>query len=230
VLLGITVGCSAIRNLPEDSILLRKNSVFVDNRLAVDTVANIVQPKPNNRFLGIPFGLLLYQSAKDSTDSAFENWLAKKPNRKKRMNAIWSEKQVKKMKVYKSAFHAWKRKTGEAPVLSDSLSTTIIAQKLNAFFSNEGYFNATVEISTTLSNRNASVKYNVSTNTPYFIDSIKTNIQSPVLDSIYAANKTDSKIKQGDRFRTTAFEQERNRLSELFRNAGVYPFQLNSID
>jgi len=69
VLLGITVGCSAIRNLPEDGILLRKNSVFVDNQLAVDTVANIVQPKPNNRFLGIPFGLLLYQSAKDSTDS-----------------------------------------------------------------------------------------------------------------------------------------------------------------
>jgi len=146
------------------------------------------------------------------------------------MNAIWSEKQVKKMKAYKSGFQAWKRKTGEAPVLSDSLSTTINAQKLNAFFSNEGYFNATVETSTTLSNRNASVKYNVSTNTPYFIDSIKTNIQSPVLDSIYVANKADSKIKQGDRFRTTAFEQERNRLSALFRNAGVYPFQLNSID
>ena len=134
------------------------------------------------------------------------------------------------MKAYKSGFQAWKRKTGEAPVLSDSLSTAINAQKLNAFFSNEGYFNATVETSATLNNRNASVNYNVSTNTPYFIDSIKTNIQSPVLDSIYVANKADSKIKQGDRFRTTAFEQERNRLSALFRNAGVYPFQLNSID
>jgi hypothetical protein len=230
VLLGITVGCSAIRNLPEDGILLRKNTVFVDDQVAVDSVANIIQPKPNNRFLGIPFGLLLYQSAKDSTDLSFENWLAKKPNRKKRMNAIWSEKQVKKMKAYKSGFQAWKRKTGEAPVLSDSLSTAINAQKLKAFFSNEGYFNAAVETSAVLSNQYASVNYNVSTNTPYFIDSIKINIQSPILDSIYVANKADSKIKQGDRFRTTAFEQERNRLSALFRNAGVYPFQLNSID
>ena len=78
--------------------------------------------------------------------------------------------------------------------------------------------------------RNAAVNYNVSTNTPYFIDNIQANIQSPVLDSIYEANKVNSKLKQGDRFRTTAFEQERNRLSAMFRNAGVYPFQLNSID
>jgi hypothetical protein len=230
VLLGIAVGCSAVRSLPEDGILLRKNTVIVDDQVAVDSVVNIVQPKPNNRFLGIPFGLLLYQSAKDSTDIAFENWLAKKPNRKKRMNAIWSEKQVKKMKAYKSSFQAWKRKTGEAPVLSDSVAIAINKQKLKAFFSNEGYFNALVETNTDINNRNASVNYNISTNTPYFIDSIQTNIQSPVLDSIYVANKADSKIKQGDRFRTTAFEQERNRLSTLFRNAGVYPFQLNSID
>ena len=230
MLLGITVGCSAVRNLPEDGILLRKNTVIVDDQAAVDTVANIVQPKPNNRFLGIPFGLLLYQSAKDSTDVAFDNWLTKKPGRQKRMNAIWSEKQVKKMKAYKSGFQAWKRKTGEAPVLSDSISTAINAQKLKAFFSNEGYFNAVVKTMVSTKKRNAAVNYNVSTNTPYFIDSIQANIQSPVLDSIYEANKVNSKLKQGDRFRTTAFEQERNRLSAMFRNAGVYPFQLNSID
>ena len=230
MLLGITVGCSAVRNLPEDGILLRKNTVIVDDQAAVDTIANIVQPKPNNRFLGIPFGLLLYQSAKDSTDVAFDNWLAKKPGRKKRMNAIWSEKQVKKMKAYKSGFQAWKRKTGEAPVLSDSVSTAINAQKLKAFFSNEGYFNAVIKTTASNKKRSASVNYNVSTNTPYFIDSIQANIQSPVLDSIYVANKVKSKLKQGDRFRTSAFEQERNRLSALFRNAGVYPFQINSID
>jgi hypothetical protein len=83
VLLGITAGCSAIRNLPDNGLLLRKNSVIVDDQVAVDTVLNIVQPKPNNRFLGIPFGLLLYQSAKDSADITFDNWLAKKPRRKK---------------------------------------------------------------------------------------------------------------------------------------------------
>ena len=230
MLLGITAGCSAIRNLPDNGLLLHKNSVIVDDQVAVDTVLNIVQPKPNNRFLGIPFGLLLYQSAKDSTDVAFDNWLAEKPRRKKRMNDIWSEKQVKKMKAYKSGLQSWKRKTGESPVLSDSISTAINAQKLKAFFSNEGYFNAAVKTNVISRNQNASVTYKVVTNTPYFLDSIQANIQSPVLDSIYNANKTNSKLKQGDRFRTKAFEQERNRLSALFRNAGVYPFQLNSID
>tara|TARA_A100001011_G_scaffold134951_1_gene142293 strand:+ start:16211 stop:18685 length:2475 start_codon:yes stop_codon:yes gene_type:complete len=230
VLLGIIVGCSAVRNLPENGILLRKNNVIIDDKVAVDTVASIVQPKPNNRFLGIPFGLLLYQSGKDSTDIAFENWLAKKPGRKNRMNSIWSEKQVKKMKAYKSGFQAWKRKSGEATVLSDSVSTAINAQKLKAFFSNEGYFNAVVKTDAIIKNRNATINYNVNTNTPYFVDSIHINIQSPILDSIYQANKANSKLKQGDRFRTKVFVQERNRLSALFRNAGVYPFQLNSID
>ena len=62
MLLGIIVGCSAVRNLPKNGILLRKSNVIIDDKVAVDTVASIVQPKPNNRFLGIPFGLLLYQS------------------------------------------------------------------------------------------------------------------------------------------------------------------------
>ncbi|MFL2575986.1 MAG: hypothetical protein ACJ0QD_02295 [Flavobacteriaceae bacterium] len=112
VLLGITVGCSAVRNLPEVSVLLRQNTVIVDDQAAVDTVANIVQPKPNNRFLGIPFGLLLYQSAKDSTDVAFDNWLNKKPGRKKRMNAIWSEKASKKNEGLQKQFSSMEKKNG----------------------------------------------------------------------------------------------------------------------
>ncbi len=230
VLLGITVGCSVNRNLPEGTVLLQKNKVIVDDKAAVDSVFNIVQPSPNNRFLGIPFGLLLHQSAKDSTDVSFENWLSKKPNRKKRMNAIWSEKQVLKMKDYKKRFQEWKKRTGEPPVLTDSTSTATNAQNLNSFFSNEGYFNAAVSTDTVTHRRKAKVTYSVATNTPYILDSIRTNIQSPVLDSIYVANKTQSKLKDGDRFRTSSFEQERNRLFSLFRNAGVYPFQLNSVD
>ena len=229
-LLAFALGCSVIKRLPQDTLLLKKNEVVVNGEAAVDSVKNIIQPKPNKSFLGIPFGLLLYQSANDSAGIDFDRWLAKKPNRKKRMESLWSAKQVAKMKNYKTGFQDWKKRTGESPVLTDSLSNAANAQKLQAFFSNEGYFNASVQTSTAAQNRKAQVKYDVTTNAPYFIDSIQANIQSPVLDSIYHASISESILQRGNRFRTMDFDEERNRLFTLFRNAGVYPFQLNAID
>ena len=229
-LLAFVVGCSVTKHLPQGTVLLQKNEVAVNGESAVDSVKNIVQPTPNKRFLGIPFGLLLYQSANDSTGVAFDRWLSKKPKRKKRMESLWSAKQVAKMKDYKVGFQDWKKRNGEAPVLTDSISSATNAQKLQAFFSNEGYFNASVETSTAAHNRKAQVKYDITTNAPYYLDSIQANIQSPVLDSIYHASINKSILQRGNRFRTIDFDEERNRLFAQFRNAGVFPFQLNAID
>ncbi len=229
-LLAFVVGCSVTKRLQPDAILLQKNEILVNGESAVDSVKNIVQPKPNKRFLGVPFGLLLYQSASDSAGVAFDQWLTKKTNRKNRMESLWSAKQVEKMRDYKTGFQDWKKRSGEPPVLTDSISRSTNAQKLNAFFSNEGYFNARVETSITAQNRKAQVRYEATTYAPYYLDSIQANIQSPVLDSIYRATVCKSDLHRGNRFRTMDFEQERNRLFTLFRNSGVFPFQLNAID
>ena len=77
-LLAFVVGCSVTKRLQPDAILLQKNEILVNGESAVDSIKNIVQPKPNKRFLGIPFGLLLYQSASDSAGVAFDQWLTKK--------------------------------------------------------------------------------------------------------------------------------------------------------
>lgn len=223
-------GCSVTKELKNEAPLLQSSKVFVNNEVAVDSIENIVQPKPNQRFLGIPFGLLLYQSANDSVGVNFDAWLHKNPRRKKRMEAVWSDKQIDRMRAYKTGFQQWKKRNGEAPVLTDSLSRAFNAQKLTAFFSNEGYFNTRVQTALEVNNKKAKVRYEVQTNAPYFLDSISTSIQSPVLDSIYHANVEKNVLQPGNRFRTADFEKERNRLFELFRNAGVYPFQYNSID
>lgn len=224
------MGCSVTKHLPQDAVLLQKNEILVNGEHAVDSVKNIIQPKPNKRFLSIPFGLLLYQSANDSSGVSFDRWLKKKPNRKRRMESLWSAKQVKKLRDYKTGFQDWKKRTGEPPVFTDSLSRASNAQKLNAFFSNEGYFNSVVKTATDTKKQKALVNYHVTTNAPYFLDSIQVNIQSPVLDSIYRETASKSALQRGNRFRTMDFEKERNRLFTLFRNAGVFPFQLNAID
>lgn len=224
------MGCSVTKHLPQDAVLLQKNEILVNGEHAVDSVKNIIQPKPNKRFLSIPFGLLLYQSANDSAGVSFDRWLKKKPNRIRRMESLWSAKQVKKLRDYKTGFQDWKKRTGEPPVFTDSLSRASNAQKLNAFFSNEGYFNSVVKTATDTKKQKALVNYHVTTNAPYFLDSIQVNIQSPVLDSIYRETASKSALQRGNRFRTMDFEKERNRLFTLFRNAGVFPFQLNAID
>ncbi|MEK9530745.1 MAG: outer membrane protein assembly factor, partial [Flavobacteriaceae bacterium] len=168
MLITIIHGCSTTKELSDEAPLLRKSDVFVNSEAAVDSVENIVQPTPNQRFLGIPFGLLLYQSAKDSVGADFDAWLAKKPKRKKRMQAIWSDKQIDRMRTYKTGFQAWKKRNGEAPVLTDSISRAINTQKLSAFFSNEGYFNARVKADVSVVAKKARVRYDVETKAPYF--------------------------------------------------------------
>jgi hypothetical protein len=229
-LFALAMGCSVTKHLPQDAVLLQKNEILVNGEHAVDSVKNIIQPKPNKRFLSIPFGLLLYQSANDSAGVSFDRWLKKKPNRIRRMESLWSAKQVKKLRDYKTGLQDWKKRTGEPPVFTDSLSRASNAQKLNAFFSNEGYFNSVVKTATDTKKQKALVNYHVTTNAPYFLDSIQVNIQSPVLDSIYRETASKSALQRGNRFRTMDFEKERNRLFTLFRNAGVFPFQLNAID
>ena len=61
------------------------------------------------------------------------------------------------------------------------------------------------------------------------MDSIKTDIKSKELDSIYELNKPKTFLKINDPFNTLNFERERNRLYELFKNSGFYNFQINSI-
>ena len=127
VLSTIAGGCSINNSLPTGTVLLKKNKVQVDDKLASDSIIKIIRPTPNKKFFGIPLGVFLYQSINDSTDTSFEDWLITKPNRKKRMTTIWSKKQVDKMKAYKSSYQKWKKRNGEPPVLADSITALLLS-------------------------------------------------------------------------------------------------------
>ena len=56
--------------------------------------------------------------------------------------------------------------------------------------------------------------------TPYVIDSIETQISSPVVDSLYELHKRDTYVVQGNQYRTLDFTK-RDRLTTIFRNSGL---------
>jgi hypothetical protein len=119
----------------------------------------------------------------------------------------------------------WIKRTGEAPVIIDEELAKKSKNRLQSWYFNHGWFNAEIdyEIKPT-DEKKGEVEYFVTTNEAYVVDSIRQRIASPVIDYLYHLNSDESIIKPGVQYRTLDFNAERDRLTRLFRNKGVYYF------
>ena len=224
--------CSISKNLTEDQKIIRNNNLFINNELtAKDTINSLFIQKKNSTFIGIPIGALIYSSSKKNTDSIFENWINKKKKRTK-LNKIFSEKQVNQLKEYHKSFNLWKMNNGEKIEIIDSSKTLATIKNLNSYFQNIGFLKNKVVSEVEIDNNNkkyADVNYKITTGPQYYIGDVSSIIESSVIDSIYKKNTNKSFLKKNDLFRTKNFELERERLNKLFKNSGIYDFQINSI-
>ena len=122
------------------------------------------------------------------------------------------------------------KKNGEAPVFVDSSTIAKNIERFKQYFKNKGFFNTHVEVKKRLlPNQKGIVQYLIQTDNQYTIESIREEINSPALDSLYNLSFKNRLIKKGDPFNINTFEAERNRLINYFRNNGVYNFQQNNI-
>lgn len=224
--------CTSTKYVKDDELLLMENGLTVNGETSNDPNAlSQMYQKPNSRFLTLPIRLHVYNLAEKKPDSTYEAWLDRNPKRRDRLRKKLSLKQVRELGNYKVGFNNWLRKTGEAPVIIDERKTKKTTRRLKVYYQNKGYFNARAkyEIVPSEMAQKASINYSVETGNPYFLDSIQVSIKSPGLDSIYNLHKEKSFLKQGKQYNTSDFYNERERLSVLFRNSGIYNFQLNSI-
>ena len=186
-------GCSISKNLTSNEKILKKNNLYINDILTPkDSLNNLFLQKKNSTFIGIPVGALLYSTAKNNTDSIFNNWLSKK-NKAKSLNKVFSQKQVNQLKGYYKNFNDFKIKTNE----------------LNVNY--------------------ADIDYLVTTGPQYYIGEVNTLIDSNALDSIYKKNVNKSFLVKNELFKTKNFQLERERLFKLFKNSGIYDFQINSV-
>lgn len=234
LLLGIS-GCNTIKKVGEDELLLTKNAIFVDDeKVTASEIKGLLTQKPNSNVLGYPLKLNLYNLAKENPDSSFQDWLHRKEKREKRLNNLLSEKQVNRLResFMVKGISDFLKRIGEPPVIIDTAETNKSINKLKAYYNSKGYFNNTgkYEIVEGNKKKRAKIAYNITLNKPYLVDTIQKNITSPELDSIYMKTYKQSLIKQGDQFDLDKFTAERERLTSLFRNSGVYNFQESSIN
>jgi len=225
------ISCDAVKRVGEEEHLLTKNTVIIndenDNREAIDRL--LIQD-PNKKIASIPLQLHVYNSARLHRDSIFDAWVEKKPKRKDRLTNLYSQKQVEQLKESAVGFNKWLKKTGEAPVIVNEEKTKKSAKNLVDYHTNHGWFNAKAQYSITRNdNKRAEIEYTVNTGAPYILDSITTTIKSPAIQSLYTDIKKESLIKQNEQYKTSDFEDERDRISNKLRNAGIYHFNTDYI-
>ena len=221
------------KNLKYEGIILKSNDIFINGKLiSKDSLNPLITQNKNNYLFGIPLSALLYESSKKNSDSIFNKWINKKSKRNERITKVFSNKQVVQIKKYIEDFNNWKKRNGEELQIIDSTKTNISIENLKSFFKNNGYFDSEISSIIEINKKNqkfGKVIYNIDLGNQYYLDSIKSNIQSPILDSLYQKNIGKSFLKKNNSFNTLDFESERNRLDNLFKNSGIYNFQISSI-
>ncbi len=232
ILIAILIsGCNAEKRVPATKQLLVKNKIYKNDKVLKDqNIYDQLYQQPNSSILGYRMLLNIYNLANPSPDSTFN---AKYKNKEKKYNreVSWlSAKQVARLRTsfWYLGIHNFLKETGEPPVIIDTVRSKKSLIRLRSHYHNIGYFDVKASFKLdSIGPKKGKIDYFVTTGNPYFLDSLKTTIQSPVLDSLY--NTAPTLLISGKQYKTEDFENEKNRISTLFRNHGVYNFQPNYV-
>lgn len=183
--------------------------------------------KPNSKSLGLWF----YNLGNKDYEAKWDAKIMEYNDSNSFFTKLLSLKQMIGYANYKKKINKSLFKIGEKPVILDTLKTSKTLKNLELYYIYEGFFKTKVNYKVdTIDVKKAEVTYQITTDKPYFIDTLKYAIASPIIDSLYRLNKRKSFIKEKKQFRRENFEKEAERLTQVFRNAGVYHFQKYSIN
>ena len=225
---GFLTACNTVKRVAENEHLLTETTLLVnDEKEKKESVRNLIYQKPNSKLplIGTPLRLHIYNLARPNIDSIITAKLENHPQRKSRWERFLSKKQLNKYYQSRINFNKWIKRTGEAPVIvNDTLNKKSI-KRLESYYWNNGWFDVEADYNTNKNDdQRAQVTYTIKTGKPYYIDSLRTKITSPVIDSLYEINKERSLIKPNTQYKTETILQEKDRVTGVMRNNGVYHF------
>ena len=203
--------CSTTKNLPEGETLYtgidKLEVVNEDKTLAGITALTEVEAAlayaPNNAIFGssslrwpVPFGLWVY--------NGFEKYQDKKGIGR------WIFDHL-----------------GKSPVLMSSINGETRAKVATNLLHDYGYFNGSVSYKEVPQKnpKEAKVSYVIDMARPYFLDSIAYLKYPHYADSLIQSTRSLSVLKSEENFSVIKLEEERQRLSNLFRNHGYYYYR-----
>ena len=199
-------GCNAIKRVHKNELLLTKNNIVVNGKSnKSEDISRLSFHKKNSNILGIPIRLHIYNLARPNKDST-------------------------KIKTSSLGFNNWLINTGEAPEILDSIKINKTKLNLERYYFSKGWFDRNIDYKVSkYGKQRAILEFNVNTGKPHKIGDIKSNIKTEILDSLYKESNYNSFIKKGDQFDISNFENERERLNNIFRNSGIFHFSQDYI-
>ena len=234
IVIGIIISaCDAEKRVPEGKQRLTKNEIVVNGKTSKsEDITNQLYQKPNSTILGYKLRLNLFNLATPNPDSMFQAKFIKHPKKYERMSKWLSAKQVDRLgqSFWYQGIDNFLKKTGEPPVIVDTTRTSKSISRIKYYYFNKGFFDVKANYKLdSISAKKAKIKYTITTNTPFSLDTLTSKIQTPVLDSLYQSRKSNSFLKSGKQYNTQDFEDEKERITTHFRNNGVYHFQPNYV-
>ncbi len=231
IILIYFVSCSSIKHVQDDENLLIENTVFVNEKKnSKNEISQYIVQRPNQKTLSLPLSLYFYNLGKPDFEKTFEEWIQNHPKKYNSYVNKFSEKQTKVIYNTNRGFNNWFMNKGQAPIIYDPKKTKRSTNSLKDYFVSQGYFDTEVVFDTVKpEEKKLKVDYRITTNNQYYVDSVSTDIESVVIDSLYEVAKEESFIKKENAFIFNDFESEENRLVSIFRNAGIFHFKKNSM-
>ena len=211
VLILVTAACSTTKNLPADETLyvgVKNMDVTNEDKTpagiqTLEEVEAALSYPPNNAIFGsnslrwpLPIGLWIYNDfVKYQDKKGLGHWIF--------------------------------NKLGATPVYLSTVNPETRVKVATNLLRDYGFFNGSVSYSVdSLKNpRKAKLSYQINMANPYYLDSIMYLKYPARADSLIRATYNQRVLRSGDNFSVLKLEEERQRLSTLFRNNGYYYFR-----
>jgi hypothetical protein len=186
--------CSPVKQLPEGSYLLNKNTIKNDQPQLNEPIGTILKQKPNRRILGLfRFHLGAYTIANTGQPTGFKNWIKRAIGE---APVILDSSQTKRSSMQITQFMQ-----NEGFFNATVTDSTVFKRK-----------------------RKANVIYTIRSGTPYTIDNVEFVISDPVVKQIVLMDSSSTRLKKGNIFKTSDFTAERERITLQLKNIGYYEF------
>ncbi|MDY2587052.1 translocation and assembly module lipoprotein TamL [Winogradskyella aquimaris] len=226
--------CNVVKRVKSNEHLITKNTIVEDGKTIKDErINNIIIQKTNsgmNSFFGFPLKLHVYNLARPNIDSIIEAKVLSDSSKVRWKTKLLSKKQFDREIQSRKNFNSWLKRTGEAPTIYNEDKTVKTSNNLRKYYYSKGWFDNEVSFEVEKdSNKRAQVTYKVTKKKPYTLDSLRPNISSPLIDSLYPKFIKATLLKKGEQYDEQNFESERERISKYLRNVGFYYFSQDYI-
>lgn len=183
---------------------------------------------PDNHYL--LSGVTVKSESKDIDAATLATYVRQKPNSK------WFSLFKIPLGTYSMAGQdttKWLNRTlrnmGEKPVLFDSVQARLSCMDLRSAMQNMGYMHAQVDLKTSMKRKKMYVTYILKPGTPFYIHSLKYDIQDTLIAEILKSAPQKAQLKSGDRFTADKLDQERRRITQYLMDRGYYRFHRDFI-